>query len=161
MSSSLLTAILATGKIKQYQTIVIITTIWVFILTYFAFNIGLPPETTYIIHICIYAILVIIRIMYAKKLIGLNPISFIKDVVIRCLSVLCLVFIVPIIIAETMEPGLSRLLISVPTTVISSIFIACQLWYVLEKKNIGKPAKKKWYEEEDEPKKLKQKILKK
>ena len=135
MSSSLLTAILATGKIKQYQTIVIITTIWVFILTYFAFNIGLPPETTYIIHICIYAILVIIRIMYAKKLIGLNPISFIKDVVIRCLSVLCLVFIVPIIIAETMEPGLSRLLISVPTTVISSIFIAYLVGLDSEEKN--------------------------
>ena len=32
---------------------------------------------------------------------------------------------------------------------------------VLEKKNIGKPAKKKWYEEEDEPKKTKAKDTKK
>lgn len=123
MSNSLLTAILATGKIKQYQTIVIFTTIWVFILTYFAFDIGLPPETTYIIHICIYVILVIIRIVYAKKLIGLDYISFIKNVVFRCLYVLCLVSIAPIIIAMTTEPEILRLLVSVPTTIIYSIFI--------------------------------------
>ncbi|MBQ8694417.1 MAG: lipopolysaccharide biosynthesis protein [Bacteroidaceae bacterium] len=123
MSNSLLTAILATGKIKQYQTIVIFTTIWVFILTYFAFDIGLPPETTYIIHICIYVILIIIRIVYAKKLIGLDYISFIKNVVFRCLYVLCLVSIAPIIIAMTTEPEILRLLVSVPTTIIYSIFI--------------------------------------
>lgn len=53
------------------------------------------------------------------------------------------------------------LLIGLVFGVLSSIFIACQLWYVLEKKNIGKPAKKKWYEEEDEPKKSKVKDTKK
>ena len=29
----------------------------------------------------------------------------------------------------------------------SSLFIAAYLWFNLEKKNIGKPKKKKWYEE--------------
>ena len=31
----------------------------------------------------------------------------------------------------------------------SSIFIAAQIWLLLEKKNIGKPEKKKWYEVDD------------
>jgi SecD/SecF fusion protein len=53
------------------------------------------------------------------------------------------------------------LLIGLVFGVLSSIFVACQLWYVLEKKNIGKPAKKKWYEEEDEPKKTQVKDTKK
>lgn len=35
--------------------------------------------------------------------------------------------------------------------VLSSIYIACQLFFDLEKKNINKPIKKKWYEEENEP----------
>lgn len=39
--------------------------------------------------------------------------------------------------------------------VLSSIFIASQLWYDIEKKSIGKPAKKKWYEEEDKVKEKK------
>ena len=42
--------------------------------------------------------------------------------------------------------------------VLSSIFVASQLWYDFEKREIGKPIKKKWYEEEDpvkEPKKKK------
>ena len=30
----------------------------------------------------------------------------------------------------------------------SSIFIAVQLWMMLEKRNIGKPQKKKWYEDD-------------
>ncbi len=33
--------------------------------------------------------------------------------------------------------------------VLSSIFIAAQIWFDIEKKQIGKPIKKKWYEEED------------
>ena len=33
----------------------------------------------------------------------------------------------------------------------SSIFIACQLWGVLFKRNIGKDLDKKWYDDEDEP----------
>ena len=41
------------------------------------------------------------------------------------------------------------LLIGLVAGVMSSIFIACQCWYAIEKKNIGKPIKKKWYEEED------------
>lgn len=35
--------------------------------------------------------------------------------------------------------------------VLSSIFIACQLLFDLEKNNINKPVKKKWYEEDNEP----------
>ncbi len=38
----------------------------------------------------------------------------------------------------------------------SSIFIAGQLWFYMEKKDIGKPKKKKWYEEDEkEEKKIK------
>lgn len=44
------------------------------------------------------------------------------------------------------------LLIGLVAGVFSSIFIACQIWFVIERKNIGKPIKKKWYEEEDEVK---------
>lgn len=38
------------------------------------------------------------------------------------------------------------LLIGLIAGVLSSIFIACPMWYDLEKHSIGKPKKKKWYE---------------
>jgi SecD/SecF fusion protein len=41
--------------------------------------------------------------------------------------------------------------------VLSSIFVASQLWYDFEKREIGKPIKKKWYEEEDPVKETKKK----
>ena len=40
------------------------------------------------------------------------------------------------------------LLIGLLAGTYSSMFIAVQLWMVLEKKNIGKPQKKKWYEDD-------------
>ena len=40
------------------------------------------------------------------------------------------------------------LLIGLVAGVFSSIVIACQIWYALEVKNIGKTIKKKWYEED-------------
>ena len=41
------------------------------------------------------------------------------------------------------------LLFGLVSGVYSSIFIATQILYFLEKKNIGKPAKKKWYEDDE------------
>lgn len=41
------------------------------------------------------------------------------------------------------------LLFGLVAGVYSSIFIAAQLWYDIEKKNVGKPRKKKWYEEDN------------
>ena len=46
------------------------------------------------------------------------------------------------------------LLFGLVSGVYSSIFIATQIFYFLEKRNIGKPQKRKWYEE-DEPKEKK------
>ncbi len=47
------------------------------------------------------------------------------------------------------------LLFGLVSGVYSSIFVATQILYLLEKKNIGKPAKKKWYEDDDEVKEKK------
>lgn len=43
------------------------------------------------------------------------------------------------------------LLFGLVSGVYSSICIASQLWFDIEKKNVGKPRKKKWYEEDNEP----------
>ena len=47
------------------------------------------------------------------------------------------------------------LLIGLVCGTYSSLFIASQLWYQFEKKQIGKPKKKKWYEDNVEEKKIK------
>lgn len=47
------------------------------------------------------------------------------------------------------------LLFGLVSGVYSSIFVATQVLYLLEKRNIGKPQKKKWYEEDDEVKEKK------
>lgn len=47
------------------------------------------------------------------------------------------------------------LLFGLVSGVYSSIFVATQILYLLEKRNVGKPAKKKWYEDDDEVKEKK------
>lgn len=123
MSNSLLTAILATGNIKQYQIVIICTSIWVFILSFFAFRSGLPAESTYIIHIFIYILLVIIRIKYAKKLFNMDALSFTKEVVFKCLLVTLIASIIPLLIFYTVEPSITRILFSIPITLLSSTII--------------------------------------
>ena len=39
------------------------------------------------------------------------------------------------------------LLIGLVTGVLTSLFLATQVWFDIEKNNVGKPPKKKWYEE--------------
>ena len=42
------------------------------------------------------------------------------------------------------------------TGTFSSLFIAAELWYTLEKRNIGKPKKKKWYEDDSDKKEVRE-----
>ena len=61
LGNSMLTAISATGNIKRYQLWVTIVGCLVFPLTWVAFKLGFPPETTYVIFIAIYFLLVFVR----------------------------------------------------------------------------------------------------
>ena len=56
---------------------------------------------------------------------------------------------------EVLEFNLA-LLVGLTAGTYSSLFIASQLWYIMESKVVGKPKRKKWYElDEKEEKKVK------
>ena len=70
--------------------------------------------------------------------------------IITTLTTLCPIICLIVLGSHEIMNFNLALLIGMIAGVLSSIFIACGLLYDLEKKNIGKPIKKKWYEE-DEP----------
>lgn len=121
LGNTMLTAIFATGKIRKYQLAVTIVGCFVFPLTWLAFRMGLPPETTYYIYIVIYFLLVFVRLYIAKGLLKFPVQLYLFDVVFRVVIVSVVAFIVPLIVIRYFEPGFLRLCISCIVGLCSSL----------------------------------------
>lgn len=67
--------------------------------------------------------------------------------IITTITTLCPVFMLIFMGSHEIFNFNIALLIGLVGGVLSSVFMACPIWYDLEKFNIGKPKKKKWYEE--------------
>lgn len=79
----LVTAQLATGNIKRYQIIITLVGFWVFPLSWVAFKMGFPAESSYYIFIAVYSLLVFVRIYLVKDLIHLPWKEYCKNVLGR------------------------------------------------------------------------------
>lgn len=121
LGNTMLTAISATGKIRKYQLAVTIVGCFVFPLTWLAFRMGLPPETTYYIYIVIYFLLVFVRLYIAKGLLNFPVQLYLFDVVFRVVIVSVVAFILPLIVIRYLEPGFLRLCISCIVGLCSSL----------------------------------------
>lgn len=116
------TAIMATGKIKNYQIVVTLVGCLVFPLTWILYKLDFPVTSTYYIYILIYFILVFIRLYYLKKLVNLSPIVFIRTVIIKIFILSIPSFAIPFIFIQYMEASFIRVIftciINVATNVI-------------------------------------------
>lgn len=121
LGGTMLTAIQATGNIKRYQLWITITGCFVFPLTWIAYKLGLPPESTYVIYIIIYFLLNFVRVYIAKGLMGFPVRMYLFDVVFRVMIVSIVAFILPWLVIHYLEPGLLRLCISCIVGLISSL----------------------------------------
>ena len=109
LGNSMLTAISATGNIKRYQLWVTIVGCLVFPLTWVAFELGFPPEATYVIYIVIYFLLNFVRLYIAKGQLKFPACFYLKDVILRIVSVSIISFILPILFVNSIEQGFLRL----------------------------------------------------
>lgn len=111
-------AIMATGKIRNYQIAVTIVGCLVFPLSWIAYHFGAVPQATYYIFIPIYVILIYIRLYYMKKLFRYSPYDFMVQAIIPSIIVIATSAPIPYLISEYMTEGFVRLLI---VTIISVI----------------------------------------
>lgn len=80
LSNLVTTVVKATGHIKNYQVITSLFLCLNLPLSYFSLKAGLNPESVYFVYIAISLILCIIRISFAKKIIGLTFHTYIKKI---------------------------------------------------------------------------------
>lgn len=121
LGNTMLTAIQATGNIRRYQIWITITGCFVFPLTWIAYKLGLPPESTYVIYIVIYFLLNFVRVYIAKGLMNFPIRLYLFDVVFRVVIVSIIAFILPLLVIHYLEPGFVRLCISCVVGLISSL----------------------------------------
>lgn len=120
LGNTMLTAISATGDIKRYQLWVTIIGGLVFPLSWIAFKLGQPVETTYILYIIIYLLLVFVRLHIAKDLLKFPIKLYITDVLLRITIVSIISFILPLLIKIYLEENFLRLCLTCLTSIIST-----------------------------------------
>lgn len=120
LGNTLVTAQLATGKIKKYQIVVTLCGAWVFPLTWLAFKLGGDAIWAYIIFFITYFALIFVRIYLVKDLIKMSWLTYIKEVLVVCLAVLLIAVIPPMMVYLMMPSSLLRLFIVCIVSFISS-----------------------------------------
>lgn len=89
------TACMATGRIKWYTIIITTVGCLVFPLTWIAFKMGLPVESTYIIYIVVYTLLDIIRLYIMRHLWGFPVMMYVKETFIPVALATLLAVVIP------------------------------------------------------------------
>ena len=112
------TAVMATGKIRNYQLVVTIVGCLVFPFTWIAYRCGFPAVTTYVIYMVIYAILDVIRLFFLRRLLGFEVSMFFNKVVRPVVFVTVTALIFPLSIHVAMAPSVLRLILVILTSTI-------------------------------------------
>lgn len=115
------TAVMATGKIRRY--VIWITTVGclVFPLTWLAFELGAPSESTYIAFIIVYTVVEIVRLWLMKEQLHFPVSMFLKEVIAKIIIVTMFSVFFPIMFVYCIESSLLRTIFSLIICLITSI----------------------------------------
>lgn len=130
ISSPLITAQLATGKIRDYQLVVGSLQMMNFPVSYVCLKLGAIPETILIVAIVIGVLCLFFRLWMLRKMISINIGDFANKVLLNCISVTIVSIILPFFIRQNMPESFLALiiisLISLMCSTISILFVGCQ-----------------------------------
>lgn len=129
LSGTLITAMLATGKIRNYQILVGGLQMMNFPLSYLFLKLGLMPEITFIVAISVSMLCLTARLWMLKGMIEISLRYYIKHVLLNVLTVSFASTIFPSIIYYSYAPSIFRLLLIIfigsISTLVSIYFIGC------------------------------------
>jgi O-antigen/teichoic acid export membrane protein len=120
VSGPLITALLATGEIKMYQTVVGLLLIMILPISYVFLKLGYPPQVTLYVAFIIEIIAMFSRLFFLKRMMKFPVIIFVKEVLIRNLIIVLLSLSLPIFVRIIMEESMIRLLVVVSVSLLWS-----------------------------------------
>ena len=129
ISNPLITAMLATGKIRNYQLVVGGLQMMNLPVSYLLLRYGAIPETVLIVAIVISQLCLASRLYMLKDLINLDAILFLKKVYFNVIMVAVSASIIPVMISLFLEESFTNfiilVLISIITVLLSEFYIGC------------------------------------
>lgn len=129
VSYTLITAMLSTGKIRNYQIVVGGLNLLNLPLAYLLLKFGYEPEYTILISIFITIVSLFVRLIMLKNLILLPLHLFLKNVVINELLVLSCALLLPTIMHSLLPFGFMRFMlvfsVSMISSAISILYVGC------------------------------------
>ena len=127
LSGPLITSMLATGKIRNYQLVVGGLQLMNFPISYFLLKWGAAPEITIVVAICISLCCLFCRIWMLRNTIGLNFKNYMKQVVSNVFIVATIACIIPLLIYIELDSTLLRLFFVCIASWISTLLV---IYYV-------------------------------
>lgn len=129
ISAPLVTAMLATGKIRNYQIIVGGLQMLNIPVSYVCLKCGMPPESVFTVAIIISLICLTARLAMLKKMISLPIKKFITKVYLNAISVIISAAIIPVVLtyylAESSTTFILQCLVCIICSSLSILFLGC------------------------------------
>lgn len=129
ISNPLITAMLATGKIRNYQLIVGGLQMMNLPVSYILLRMGMFPEVVIVVAIVISQCCLAARLLMLRGMIGLSVRKYLKKVYINVLTVTVLASVLPFLLADKMEESFINFillsLVAVICTGISIYYVGC------------------------------------
>lgn len=120
LSNTLITLQNATGKIRNYQIAVGGVLMLNFPLSYLFLKLGLAPESTLVVALCVSLMCLLLRLLFLRKMVGLSVKRFLNKVFLNVLVVGLLSAILPFVIKKELEEGWECFCIVVLVSIICS-----------------------------------------
>ena len=114
IGKSSFTALMATGKIKKYATVVFFIGILEFPLTWIAFFYGAPVESAYYLYILVKGLVLVARLYLMESLLGLPKKMYLNEVWWPVTKTTIVALLPMVAIAYFLPVSFARFLISVP-----------------------------------------------
>lgn len=113
ISGPLITALLATGDIKRYQTVVGLLLILILPISYLFLKLGSHPYVTLYVAFVIEIFAMLFRLYFLRKMIKFPVFKFIKEVLVKNIFIVLISLSLPLFVINIMDESLIRLLIIV------------------------------------------------
>lgn len=130
LSNPLITAMLATGRIRNYQLAVGGLQLLNVPVSYVCLKMGAAPEVTVVVAIIISQICFFVRLFMIRSMIGLDMGRYVREVYLNVLVVAAVALAVPMLTCPHMPEGFGGFCLSVAVCVISAslsiAFVGCR-----------------------------------
>ena len=121
IANPLIVSVKATGKVKTYELVVGALMISILPISYVFLKRGYDPEIVFIVHLIIECIAMICRIMITKRLIEFSYSSYLRDVILKVLTVAVVSFFISYYISSRIPDGALNTIVVFILSVIASI----------------------------------------